>query len=393
MMKILSVNAGSSSMKFQLFDMPSEKVLVSSTFERIGLNNSFYTIKVNGQKIKKEASLENHTEAVCLFLNELQANKFVSNLDEIEAVGHRVVHGGDKYSESAIIDEKVIEDIKSFIPLAPLHNPAGILGINSIREALPDAVNVAIFDTAFHQTMEDEAFIYPIPYEWYTENAVRRYGFHGTSYQYVATRIADILGTDKYKAIICHLGNGASITAIKDGKCVDTSMGITPIAGIPMGTRCGDIDPSIIEYMMKTTGKSIDDIMFELNKKSGLLGVSGISSDSRDIEEAIEKGNERAILAQKIYVRSILSFIASYYCILGGADVIAFTAGIGENSALTRKDIMNALEPLGVKIDEEANKGRGEECLISSAASKIKCYVIPTDEELMMGRETYELSK
>lgn len=392
-MKILSVNAGSSSMKFQLFEMPSENVLVSSTFERIGLDNSFYSIKVNGEKTKKEVVLNDHEDAVRLFLKELLDNKVVSNLDEIEAVGHRTVHGADKYSRSVIINNTVISDIESFAPLAPLHNPAGVLGIRAVIEALPTATNVAIFDTAFHQTMKEEAFLYPVPYEWYTDYAVRRYGFHGTSHQYISTRIASILGTDKFKAIICHLGNGASISAVEDGKCVETSMGITPIAGIPMGTRCGDIDPSIIDYIMKTTGKTIDDVMFDLNKKSGLLGISGVSSDSRDIEEAINEGNERAILAQKIYVRKIVSFIASYYVMLGGADVIAFTAGIGENSIMTRRDIMNSLESLGVKLDVEENNIRGKEHLISASDSKIQCYVIPTDEELMIARETYSLSK
>lgn len=392
-MKILAVNAGSSSMKFQLFDMPSEKVLVSSIFERIGLENSFYSVKINGEKTKKEAILNNHGDAVRLFLKELIENGIVNNFDEIEAVGHRTVHGADKYSKSVLIDDTVISDMESFAPLAPLHNPAGVLGIRAVKEALPKATNVAIFDTAFHQTMKEEAFIYPVPYEWYLKYAVRRYGFHGTSHQYISKRIASILGTDKYKAIICHLGNGASITAVEDGKCVETSMGITPIAGILMGTRCGDIDPSIIDYVMKKTGKSIDEVMVDLNKKSGLLGISGISSDSRDIEEAIERGEERAILAQKIYVRKIVSFIASYYCILGGADVIAFTAGIGENSISTRKDIMKALAPLGVMLDENANNVRGKESLISANDSKVKCYVIPTDEELMMARETYQLSK
>jgi acetate kinase len=380
-------------MKFQLFDMPDEKVLVSSTFERIGLNNSFYSIKLNGEKIKKEIPLENHEDAVRLFLKELLENGIVSNLDEIESVGHRIVHGADKYSKSVIIDNNVISDVESFIPLAPLHNPSGILGVKAIIEALPNATNVAIFDTAFHQTMKEEAFLYPIPYEWYTNHAVRRYGFHGTSHKYIASRIASILGTNKFKAIICHLGNGACITAVEDGKCVETSMGLTPIAGIPMGTRCGDIDPSIIEYMMKQTGKNIDEIMFDLNKKSGLLGISGVSSDSRDIEQAIAAGNERAILANNIYIRKIVSFIASYYCLLNGADVIAFTAGIGENSIDTRKDILKSLSSLGVLVDEEANNIRGKEALISAASSKIKCYVIPTDEELMMARETYQLSK
>ncbi|MDD2470053.1 MAG: acetate kinase, partial [Bacilli bacterium] len=384
---------GSSSMKFQLFDMPSEKVLVSSTFERVGLGNSFYSIKINDKKTKKEADVDNHEEAVRIFLEELLDNKIVDNLNEIETVGHRIVHGADKYSKSIMIDEKVLKDVEKFYPLAPLHNPAGVLGVRAVMEALPQAKNIAIFDTAFHQTMGKEAYIYPVPYEWYTDYAVRRYGFHGTSHQYISSRVKDILGTNKFKAIICHLGNGASITAVEDGKCVETSMGITPVAGILMGTRCGDIDPSIIDYVMKKTGKSIDEIMVDLNKKSGLLGISGVSHDSRDIEEAISNGNKRALLANQIYVRKIISFIASYYVILGGADVIAFTAGIGENSIDTRKAIMTALKPLGVELDEEANNVRGGEHLVSTPNSKIKCYVIPTDEELMMAREAYHIQK
>lgn len=392
-MKILAVNAGSSSMKFQLFEMPEEKVLVSSTFERIGLDNSFYSFKVNGEKIKKNAELNNHEQAVRIFMEELLNNNVIDNIKDIEAVGHRIVHGADKYSEPVVIDEQVISDIESFASLAPLHNPAGVLGIKAINEILPASTNVAIFDTGFHQTMKEEAYIYPVPYEWYKDYGVRRYGFHGTSHHYIATQIASILGTDKYKAIICHLGNGASITAVEDGKCVETSMGITPISGILMGTRCGDIDPSIIEYVMKRSGKNIDEMMNDLNKKSGLLGISGISSDSRDIEEAVEALNERAILAQKIYVRKIISFISSYYVLLGGADVIAFTAGIGENSVMTRKDIMTGLKPLGIKLDEEANNARGKEQLISTSDSTVKCFVMHTDEELMMARETYSLSK
>lgn len=392
-MKILAVNAGSSSMKFQLFDMPSENVLVSSAFERIGLDNSFYSIKVNDKKIKKEVALNNHEEAVHLFLQELLDNGVVSSLDEIGAAGHRIVHGFDKYTQAVIADETVINDIESFSSLAPLHNPAHVLGIRAVKVSLPAATNVVVFDTAFHQTMEKEAFIYPVPYEWYTEYAVRRYGFHGISHEYVSDRISEIVNSKTFRAIICHLGNGGSITAVENGKCVETSMGVTPLAGIPMGTRCGDIDPSIIDYIMRRTGKTIGEVMIDLNKKSGLLGVSGISSDSRDIEDAINNGNERALLAQKIYVRKIASFIASYYVILGGVDVIAFTAAIGENSIMTRKDIMNALVSLGVKIDEQANDVRGVERLISSPDSKIKCYIIPTNEELMMARETYNISK
>lgn len=391
-MKILAVNAGSSSMKFQLFEMPEEKVLISSAFERIGLENSFYSLKFDGQKIEKKVSLSDHKEAIKIFLQELLDNKIISSLDEINAAGHRVVHGADKYSSAVVINENVVNDIDSFADLAPLHNPANLLGIRAVRAALPSIVNVATFDTAFHQTMGKEAFIYPVPYEWYKKYEVRKYGFHGISHQYISDRLGELLGS-KFTGIICHLGNGASISAVKDGHCIDTSMGFTPIAGITMGTRCGDIDPSIIPYIMKKTGKSIDDVMNDLNKKSGLLGMSEVSNDSRDIFEAIEQGNEQALMTEKIYVRKIVSFIASYYVLLGGADAIAFTAGIGENSVETRSEIMSALSSLGVIEDKEANNIRGKERLISTPESKIKCYIIPTNEELMIARETYDLAK
>jgi acetate kinase len=392
-MKILAVNAGSSSMKFQLFNMPEEEVLVSSTFERIGLDNSFYTIKLNGEKIKKEVSLDNHETAVRLFLNELINNNIIESLDEIKSVGHRIVHGADKYSNSVIIDDTVIEDIDKFSILAPLHNPAGLLGVRAIKAVLTSAINVAIFDTAFHQTMPRESYIYPIPYEWYENYGVRKYGFHGTSHKYLSQCATELLDNKHAKVIICHLGNGGSLTAVKDGKCIDTTMGLTPIAGIPMGTRCGDIDVSIIQYIMKQTGKNIDEVTNDLNKKSGFLGISGVSSDSRDIEEGIASGNERCILSQKIYVNKVVSFISYYNVLLGGADAIIFSAGIGENGIGTRKEILDMLSPIGVIVDEERNNIRGKVALISSDESKIKCYVIPTNEELMMARETFALSK
>jgi acetate kinase len=392
-MKILAVNAGSSSMKFQLFDMPEEKVLVSSTFERIGLDNSFYSIKINEEKIKEEVVLNNHTEAVRLFLQELINLRVIEELEEIEGVGHRVLHGFDKYSEPVIVDEEVMNDIDLFSTLGPLHNPANLSGIKAIKAVLPNVVNVAIFDTGFHQTMDPEAFIYPVPYEWYEKYGVRKYGFHGTSHKYLSQRAAKLLNNDNLKLIICHLGNGGSLSAVKDGKCVDTTMGLTPIAGIPMGTRCGDIDVSIIEYVMKQTGKTIDEMMTELNKKSGFLGVSGISSDSRDVEDGVKEGNERCALIQKIYVNKVVSFISYYNVLLGGADAIIFSAGIGENSVSTRKQIIDMLAPIGVSLDEERNNIRGKEALISSDNSKIKCYVIPTNEELMIARDTYQFSK
>ena len=391
-MKILAVNAGSSSMKFRLFDMPNEKVLVSSTFERIGLDNSFYSIKFNGDKIKRDVVLNDHEDAVRLFLKELLDNNIVDSLESIEAVGHRVLHGFSKYSEPVVVTEEVMDDIDLFSNLGPLHNPANLSGIKAIKEALPNVINVAVFDTAFHQSMDKESYIYSVPYEWYEKYGVRKYGFHGTSHKYLSIRAAELLNNKESKLIICHLGNGGSLSAVRNGRCIDTSMGLTPIAGIPMGTRCGNIDVSIVQFMMRETGKSADEIFDDLNKKSGFLGVSSVSSDSRDIEDGIVSGDERCALAQKIFINKVVAFISYYHVLLGGADAIIFSAGIGENSINIRKDIMNALKPLGVELDESENNVRGIEHLISLPESKIKCYIIPTDEELMMARETYKLS-
>ena len=391
-MKILAVNAGSSSMKFQLFEMPDEKVLVSSTFERIGLENSFYSLKFDGQKIENKVILNNHKEAVEIFLNELITLNIIDSLEEIEGIGHRVLHGFDKYSEPIIIDETVMSDIDLFSHLGPLHNPANLSGIKAVKAVLPNVLNAAIFDTAFHQTMKPDAYIYAVPYEWYEKFGVRKYGFHGTSHKYLSERIATVLNNDHLKVIICHLGNGGSLSAVDSGKCVDTTMGLTPVAGIAMGTRCGDIDVSILQYVMKETGKTIDEITNDLNKKSGMLGISGISSDSRDLENGIDEGNERCALAQKIYVNKIVSFISYYNVLLGGADAIVFSAGIGENSITTRKQIIEMLAPIGVVLDEEKNNVRGKETLISAPESKIKCYIIPTNEELMIAKEVYRLS-
>ncbi len=390
-MKTLVINAGSSSIKFQVFEMPEEKVLISANFERIGLDKSFYSLVKAEEKIKKEAVLDNHLTAINIFLEELINNQILTSLEEIKAVGHRVVHGSSKYKDSIVIDDRVIEDIKSFSDLAPLHNPANLLGIQAVIKALPNAINVAVFDTAFHQTMPKESFIYPVPYEWYEKYGIRKYGFHGVSHQYVSLRVAE-LENKQPKTIICHLGNGASISAVKDGKCLNTSMGFTPISGIAMGTRCGDIDPSIIPFVMSKTNKSISEIMDDLNKKSGMLGMSQISSDAREIEMAINEGNEQAILAQKIYIQKIVSFISYYHVLLGGAEVIAFTAGIGEKDKEVRKEIMELLKPLGVEINYSTNDIKGIETVITTAESKIKCYIIPTNEELMIGKETYRLS-
>ena len=392
-MKILSVNAGSSSLKFTLFEMPEEKELISGVFERIGIENSFYTIKLNGEKIKKEAVLANHTDAVKILTQELLDNNIVEDLSEIKAIGHRMVHGGEKYASSVLLTDEVIKTVEELSDLAPLHNPANLVGVRAFMEVIPDAVSVGVFDTAFHQTMEEDKYLYPVPYEWYEDYGVRKYGFHGTSNKYVSQKMAEILGKSDAKIITCHIGNGGSLAAVKDGKCIDTSMGFTPNAGIIMGSRSGDIDASLIPYVMKKSGMSISDIDTALNKKSGLLGISGVSSDSRDIEDGIKSGNSRCELAQKMYVDKIVNYIAMYYVELGGADAIVFTAGVGENSISTRKQIVEKLDCLGIKLDEERNNVRGKEALISSDDSKVLVYVIPTNEELMIATDTYNLAK
>lgn len=391
-MKILSVNAGSSSLKFQMYEMPEEKVLISGVFERIGIENSFYTIKLNGEKIKKEVVLSNHTDAVKILTNELLENNIVSDLSEIKAIGHRMVHGGEKYASSVLLTEDVITAVEELSDLAPLHNPANLVGVRAFKEVIPSAVAVGVFDTAFHQTMEEENFLYPVPYEWYKEYGVRKYGFHGTSHKYVSEKMASILGKEETKIITCHIGNGGSLAAVKNGKCIDTSMGFTPNAGIIMGSRSGDIDASLIPFVMKKTGMNISEIDNALNKKSGLLGISGVSSDSRDIEDGIKSGNYRCKLAQEMYVNKIVKYIAEYYVELGGADAIVFTAGVGENSITTRKQIIDKLACLGIKLDEERNNVRAEVALISTDDSSVKVYVIPTDEEVMIARDTYKLA-
>lgn len=392
-MKILSINAGSSSLKFTMFDMPEEKVIVSGLFEKIGLSSGMYTIKLNGEKIKKEEVLDTHTKAVKILLDELINLKVISSYDEIEGVGHRLVHGGSKFADSVLITEEVIKTVEELIPLAPLHNPANLMGISAFREVIKDVKDVAVFDTAFHQTMDKDAYVYPVPYEWYTEYGIRKYGFHGTSHKFLMTRLQDITKKENGKFITVHIGNGGSISAIKDGKCVNTSLGFTPNAGLMMGTRCGDIDSGVIPFVMQKSNKSLDEVMTDLNKNSGFLGVSGVSSDSRDVENGSKEGNERCILAQTIFVNRVVEYIMNYYGYLGGCDAICFSAGIGENSISTRKEIMNKLKVIGVKLDEEANDIRGEEKLISTEDSSISCYVIPTDEELMIARDTYELIK
>ena len=392
-MKILSVNAGSSSLKFTGYEMPEEKVLISGLFERIGIEGSNYTIKVDGKKIKKEVNLKNHKVAFEILMKELVENNIVASLEEIKGIGHRVVQGGAYFDKTVLVDEEVIKKIDELSALAPLHNPAAITGIRAAQAVAPNAVQTVVFDTAFHQTMEEENYMYATPYEWYTDYKVRRYGAHGTSHKYVALRANEILGRNNTKLITCHIGNGASISAVKDGQCINTSMGLTPNAGLIMGSRCGDIDATIVPYIMEKTGLSPKEMDTALNKQSGLLGISGVSSDSRDVEDGIAKGNARCLLAQKMYVKRIVDYIAKYYVELEGCDAIIFTAGVGENSAQTRREVMDRLKVLGVVADEEANKVRGEEALITKKSSKIPCYIIPTDEELMIARDTYNFAK
>lgn len=391
-MKILAVNAGSSSFKFELVELPEKNVLASGLFEKVGIDGSFYTIKHNGEKIKKEVNLPDHAEAVKILMDELINMGIINSLQEIEGVGHRMAHGGTDYTKATLLTEEVLQDLRKFDELAPLHNPANIMGVRAFAKELPNAIQVGVFDTAFSaSTLPEENYIYAVPYEWYEKYGVRRYGYHGTSHRYIYKTICNHFGKDNFKVISCHIGNGASITAIDSGKVVDTTLGFSSLVGLIMGTRCGDIDVAIVQYMMNKTGKSIDEVMDDLYKRSGLLGVSGVSSDSRDVEIAAEEGNERAILANEMYAQKIANYIAMYNNELGGADVITLTAGIGENSKAMRKAILEKIASLGVKLDEERNDFRGEFRLISTDDSKIPVYVVPTDEEMEIALETYEI--
>ncbi len=390
-MKIMSINAGSSSLKFSLFDMKTEEVLISGLFERIGIEGSSYTLKFNDQKTKVEAELEDHLVAVKILLEKLIELEIISNLEEIEGIGHRVVHGGDKYADTVMITDEVIDDIVRFSDFAPLHNPAHVLCIKAFKEVLPKTIMTAVFDTAFHQTIEKSRYLYAVPYSWYEDYNIRKYGAHGTSHRYISLFLKEQLKNEKLNIISCHLGNGGSICAIKNGKCVDTSMGFTPHAGIVMGTRSGDIDVSIVPYMMEKEGKSADEIMNDLNKKSGFLGISGESSDSRDIEEGVKEGKERCILAEEMFVNSIVKYIATYYVLLEHTDAIVFTAGIGENSPETRKKVIRKLACLGIKIDEEKNDFMGKFEKVSTPDSSVEVYVVPTNEELLIARDTLEI--
>ncbi len=392
-MKILCVNAGSSSLKFQAYEMPSEKVLISGVFERIGIDGK-YSMKINGEKIKKDASLTTHEDAVRILARELISNGIVKDLNEIEAVGHRVVHGGEKYSDSVILDEEVLKTIEELSDLAPLHNPANLIGIRAFMKEIPNAIEVGCFDTAFHQSLLEDKFLYAVPREWYEKYGVRKYGFHGMSHKYVSSRACELLNKNDANIIVCHLGNGGSLSAVSNGKCIDTTMGFTPNAGIIMGSRSGDIDYSMIPYIMNKTGKSITEVDTILNKQSGMLAISGVSSDFRDIEEKLRLNDHYALLSHDMFVSSVLGYLAKYYVELGHVDAICFTAGVGENSDYVRKLIVEKLSPFGIKLDENLNEITrfGKEGIITTSDSLIPCFVIPTNEEVMIARDTYELT-
>ena len=395
-MKTLVINCGSSSLKYQLIDMETEESLVQGLVERIGIDGSILTQKVEGKnKYIIQEDMPNHKAAIKHVLNALvnKEHEIIKSMDEIGAVGHRVVHGGEKYSHSVIIDDTVLESIRDCISLAPLHNPPNIIGIEACRELMPNTPMVAVFDTAFHQTMPKEAYICPLPYELYEKYGIRKYGFHGTSHMYVSQKVAEVMKKDikDLKIVTCHLGNGCSLAAVKGGKSIDTSMGFTPLAGVMMGTRSGSIDPSVISFLVEEHGYTMNDIDKILNKKSGVLGISGVSSDFRDVLAEAENGNERAKLALDIFHYKVRAQIAAYAGIMGGVDVIVFTAGIGENSAITRKECLRGLEFLGFNIDDEKNSVRGKIQEISTEDSKVKVYEIPTNEELMIARDTVKL--
>ncbi len=396
-MKVLVINCGSSSLKYQLINMETEESLAQGLVERIGIEGSILTQKVPGRdKYIIEQPMADHKDAIKLVLDALVDGNHgvISSMDEISAVGHRVVHGGEKYSESVVIDDAVMESLEECVKLAPLHNPANIIGINACKSLMPNTPMVAVFDTAFHQTMPKTAYMYPLPYELYTKYGIRKYGFHGTSHKYVSAECAKLMGKDikDVKIITCHLGNGASLAAIKDGHCVDTSMGFTPLEGIAMGTRCGNIDPAIVTFLMnegKMTAKEVDNLM---NKQSGVLGLSGVSSDFRDIEDAAKEGNERAILALNVYNYRVREMIGAYAAAMGGVDAVVFTAGLGENAIETRAEICKGLEFLGVEIDDAKNNVRGKSTEVSKDGAKVKVFVIPTNEELVIARDTKELT-
>lgn len=393
-MKILVLNCGSSSVKYKLIDLEgnNQTILAEGGVEKIGLPDSFLKFKYNGEKVTIPASMPNHKIAIHIILDNLTSEKYgcIKHFDEIDAVGHRLVHGGEKFNKSVLITDEVIAKVKECYDLAPLHNPVNIAGVEAISEILPEVPQVGVFDTAFHQTMPDYAYMYALPYEAYEKYGVRRYGFHGTSHRYVSRRACEYLGVEyeKQRIITCHIGNGGSITAIRDGKSVDTSMGLTPVEGLMMGTRCGDIDPAALLYLQEKMHLDANGSQALINKKSGVLGISGISSDMRDIENAIKEGNKRAELALKMYEYRIVKYIGAYTAALGGVDIIVFTGGVGENQTVTRSRICKQLEYLGVVFDEESNAVRGEKVTITKPESKVKIVVIPTDEEYMIACDT-----
>ena len=396
-MKILVVNCGSSSLKYQLIDMQDENVMAKGYLERIGQEGSFLTHTVNGEKHKIEKKISNHEEGMELVVEQLLHPEYgvIKDLNEIDAIGHRIVHGGEKFTESVLVDDEVIKGIEDAIKFAPLHNPAHLQGIYACQRAFPSKPNVVVFDTAFHQTMPKKAYMYAIPYEYYDKYKVRKYGAHGTSHRFVSKRVAEIMNkpVEDLKIITCHLGQGASLCAVKDGKSVDTSMGLTPLAGVPMGSRSGDIDPSLVTFLMEKEGLTPQEMDTILNKKSGKLGLSGISIDDRDIEAAIKEGNERAKLAIDNFVYQVAGYIGRFAAQMNGVDVITFAGGVGENGIDARKQICEYLGFLGVKIDDEKNNCRGKEVEISTPDSKVKVFVIPTNEELMIARDTAKLVK
>lgn len=397
-MEVLVINCGSSSLKFQLIDSEKEHVLAKGLCERIGIDKSSITYQSDKcEKMTKEVDMPTHNEAINAVISALTDEKtgVINDMSEVKAVGHRVVHGGEYFSSSAIVDEDVLEKIEKCNYLAPLHNPANVIGIKACMKIMKDTPNVVVFDTAFHQTMPEEAYLYGIPREYYEKHKIRRYGFHGTSHSYVSKRVAQIINkpVEELKTIVCHLGNGASICAVDGGKSVDTSMGLTPLAGVMMGTRSGDIDPGILEVLAKMENKGVSEITNILNKKSGVAGLSQVSSDFRDITKAIEEGNAVAKSALDAYIRTVVRFVGAYVAVMNGVDTIVFTAGVGENNSAVRAGVVKHLKYLGVELDEEANKIRGEEKLISTADSKVKVYVLPTNEELAIARETVELVK
>lgn len=391
--KTIAINAGSSSLKFQLYEMPTETVITKGIVERIGLKDSIFTISVGDEKVTEIVDIPDHEVAVQMLLEKLLEHKIISSYDEITGVGHRVVHGGEVFPESVVIDDQVIEKIEELSELAPLHNPANVIGIKAFRKVLPNIVSVAVFDTAFHQTMPPASFLYSLPYSYYENYGIRKYGFHGTSHKYVSERAAELLGRpiEELRLITCHLGNGASIAAIEGGKSMDTSMGFTPLAGVSMGTRSGNIDPALIPYIMEKTDKTAEQVLDVLNKESGMLGVSGISSDLRDLEKAAAEGNDRAELALEVFVDRIHKYIGSYAARMNGVDAIIFTAGIGENSTFIREKVLRGLEFMGVYWDQALNQIHGEEAFINYPHSPVKVIVIPTNEELMIARDVEKL--